>query len=141
MFEYTDPVKPHWITAAQDSFEDIKQAILLDPCLMRFNHQRLIVLHTDFSTRGFGYVLCQPGNDEASTSAMNAYQSSTDFSFMTKSSTAALTQLRSAPDVAVATKFVYTPTWARDFQGTMQLTNAATTSLVNDLFGSPTATQ
>ncbi len=52
------------------------------------------------------------------------------------------TQLRSAPDVAVATNFVYTPTWARDFQGTMWWTNAVTTSLVNDLFGgSLTATQ
>jgi hypothetical protein len=39
MFEYMDPVKPHWTKAAQDSFEDIKQAILLDPCLMQFNHQ------------------------------------------------------------------------------------------------------
>ncbi len=73
MFEYTDPVKPHWTTATQDSFEDIKQAILLDPCLMQFNHQGLIVFHTDFSSRGFGYVLCQPGNGEAFTAAMNAY--------------------------------------------------------------------
>jgi hypothetical protein len=52
MFEYTDPVKPHCTRAAQDSFEDIKQAILSDPCLMQFNHQQLIVLHTDFSSRG-----------------------------------------------------------------------------------------
>jgi hypothetical protein len=70
MFEYTDPVKLHWTTAAQDSFEDIKPAILLDPCLMQFNHQQLIVLCTDFSSRGFGYVLCQPGNNKASTAAM-----------------------------------------------------------------------
>jgi hypothetical protein len=40
-FEYTDPVTPHWTSPAQDSFEDIKQSILLDPCLIRFNHQRL----------------------------------------------------------------------------------------------------
>jgi hypothetical protein len=42
--EYTDPVSPHWTTAAQDSFNDIKQAILSDPCLKRFDHQHLIVL-------------------------------------------------------------------------------------------------
>ncbi len=90
MFEYMDPVKPNWTTAAQDSFEDIKQAILSDPCLMGFNHQQLIVLCTDFSSCGFGYVLCQAGNDEASTTAMNAYRSGADFSFMTKLSTAAL---------------------------------------------------
>jgi hypothetical protein len=90
MFEYTDPVKPHWTTAAQDSFKDIKQAILLDPCLMQFNHQWLIVLCTDFSSCGFGYVLCQSGNNEASTSVIKAYQSGVDFSFMTKLSTTAL---------------------------------------------------
>ncbi len=90
MFEYTDPIKSHWTTAAQDFIEDIKQAILLDPCLMQFNHQQLIVLCTDFSSCGFGYVLCQPENNEASTAAINAYQSGTDFSFMTKSSRAAL---------------------------------------------------
>jgi hypothetical protein len=90
MLEYTDPIKPHWTMAAQDSFEDIKLAILLDPCLMQFNHQQLIILCTDFSSCGFGYVLYQPGNNKASTAAMNAYQSGADFSFMTKSSTAAL---------------------------------------------------
>ncbi len=57
---------------------------------MRFNHQRLIVLCTDLPCRGFGYVLCQPGKNKASTVAMNAYQSGADFSCMTKSSTAAL---------------------------------------------------
>jgi hypothetical protein len=57
---------------------------------MQFNHQQLIILCTDFSSCGFGYVLCQPGNNKASTAAMNAYQSSVDFSFMTKLSTAAL---------------------------------------------------
>ena len=57
---------------------------------MRFNHQCLIVLCTDFLSRGFGYVVCQPGNDKASNEAMNAYQSGADFSFMTKTSTATL---------------------------------------------------
>ncbi len=90
MFEYMDPVNPHWTTAAQDSFKDIEQEILLDPCLMQFNHQQLIVLCTDFSSRGFDYVLCQPGNNKASTAARNAHQSGVDFSYMTKLSTAAL---------------------------------------------------
>ncbi len=27
-FEYTEPITPHWTTAAQELFEDIKQAIL-----------------------------------------------------------------------------------------------------------------
>ena len=42
--EYTKPVALHWTTAAQDSFDDIKHAILSDPCLKRFDHNRLIVL-------------------------------------------------------------------------------------------------
>jgi hypothetical protein len=89
-FEYTDPVTLLWTSVAQDSFEDIQQSVLLDSCLMHFNHQQLIVLCTNFSSRGFGYVVCQPGNDEASNAAMNAYQSGADFSFMTKSSMATL---------------------------------------------------
>ncbi len=57
---------------------------------MQFNHQRLIVLCTDFYSRGFGNVLCQLGNGKASTAAMNTYQSGADISLMTELSTAAL---------------------------------------------------
>ncbi len=89
-FEYTDSISPHWSDLSQAAFKDIKQSILSDPCLMCFNHQRLIVLWTDFSSRGMGYVVCQPGNDDTSNAAMNAYQSGNDFSFMTTSSTAVL---------------------------------------------------
>jgi hypothetical protein len=88
--EYTNPVSPHWTTAAQDLFNDIKQAILSDLCLKRFDHQHLIVIQSDFLSKGFGYVICQPANDLALTEAMNAYQSGSDFSFMTKTSTAVL---------------------------------------------------
>ena len=42
--EYTDLVAPLWSDAAQRSLDDVKEAILSDPCLMRFNHNRLIVL-------------------------------------------------------------------------------------------------
>ncbi len=42
--EYTNPVSPHWMTAAQDLFNNIEQAILSDPCLKHFNHQCLTVL-------------------------------------------------------------------------------------------------
>jgi hypothetical protein len=82
--EYTDPVAPLWSDAAQRSMDDIKEAILLDPCLMRFNHNRLVVLRTDFSSLGFGYVVCQPGTDESSEAAMVAYRSGSNFAFMTK---------------------------------------------------------
>jgi hypothetical protein len=63
--------------------DDVKDAILLDPCLMRFNHNGLVVLWTDFSSRGFGFVVCQPGKDDSSEAAMVAYQSGSDYAFMT----------------------------------------------------------
>jgi hypothetical protein len=88
--EYTKPVVPHWTTAAQDSFDNIKLAILSDPCLKHFDYSRLIVLRSDFSSKGFGYLVCQPGTDTALTVAMDAYRSGLDFSFMTKNSTAVL---------------------------------------------------
>jgi hypothetical protein len=89
-FEYTKIVAPHWSAPAQAAFDNIKQAILSDPFLKRFNHQRLIVLRTDFSSQGFGYIVCQPGNNDASTAAMDAYQCSSDFNFMATSSVAVL---------------------------------------------------
>ena len=88
--EYTDQVAPIWTDACRRSFDDIRNAILSDPCLARFNHRRLVVLRTDFLSQGFGYVVCQPGTDEASEAAMLAYRSGSDFCFMTKESSAVL---------------------------------------------------
>jgi hypothetical protein len=139
MFEYADPVKPHWTTSAQDSFEDTKQAILSDPFLMQFNHQQLIILHTDFSSRGFGYVLCQPGNNEASTAAMNAYQSGADFSCMTKSSTAALHLVAFGTLRCRGNKVCLHSHLGEGFSGDYAMNKCSHYHLVNDLFGSPTA--
>ncbi len=88
--EYTDPVAPIWTDAAQQALNDLKGAILSDPCLMRFNHKRLVVIRTDFSSKGFGYIVCQPGTDIASEQAMAAYQAGKDFAFMMKESSAVL---------------------------------------------------
>jgi len=82
--KYTDPVAPLWLDAAQRSLDDVKEAILSNPCLMCFNHHRLIVLRTDFSAKGYGFVVCQPGTDDSSEAAMVAYRSGSDFVFMTK---------------------------------------------------------
>jgi hypothetical protein len=88
--EYTKPVAPHWTTAAQNSFDNIKLTILSNPCLKHFHRNHLIVLQSDFLSKGFSYVVCQPGNGTASTVAMEAYRSGLDFSFMTKDSMAVL---------------------------------------------------
>jgi hypothetical protein len=64
--------------------DNVKDAILSNPCLMCFNHNRLVVLHTNFSSCGFGFEVCQPGMDKSSEAAMVAYQSGSDFAYMTK---------------------------------------------------------
>jgi len=64
--------------------DDMKDAILSDPCLMRFNQNCLVVLRTDFLSRGFGFVVCQPGMEESSEAAMIAYRSGSGFAFMNK---------------------------------------------------------
>ena len=88
--DYSDPVGPIWNDAAQVAMDDLRNSILADPCLMRFNPNRLVVLRTDFSAKGFGYVICQPGTDAASEQAMAAFLAGHDFTFMTKESSAVL---------------------------------------------------
>jgi hypothetical protein len=81
--EYTNPVAPIWSHAAQPTLDNLKGAILANPCLMHFNHKRLVVLRTNFLSKGFSYVVCQPGTDTASEQAMAVYQEEQDFAFMT----------------------------------------------------------
>ena len=88
--EYTEPVAPFWTEAAQQSFDDVRDAMLSDPCLQRFDYRKPVILRTDFSARGFGYVLLQPGNDDASQQASQAYRDGKGFTFMTKGSKAVL---------------------------------------------------
>ena len=88
--EYTEAVGLHWTLEAQAAWEDLKGAILSDPCIQRFDHHKLIVLRTDFSSKGFGYVLLQPGNNEGSVKAAQDYLDDKGFNFMTKNSKAIL---------------------------------------------------
>jgi hypothetical protein len=68
--EYTNPVADIWTDACQHSFNNIWEAIVSDPCLLRYNCNRLVILHTNFSALGFGYVVCQPGIAKVSEAAM-----------------------------------------------------------------------
>ncbi len=88
--EFTDLVAPYWNNAAQASLDDIKDAILANPCILRFDYRKLIMLRTDFSSIGFGWVLCQPGDNETSNNAVQNYWSGKGFTFMTKESSAVL---------------------------------------------------
>ena len=80
--EYVDPVMPIWTDAVQHAMDDLKESILSNPCLMCFNHNCLVILRTNFSSAGFGYVVCQPNTDEV----IVAFQAGQDFMFMTKDS-------------------------------------------------------
>jgi hypothetical protein len=82
--EYTDPIKPLWTNAAQAAWEDMKTAIVSNLCLKRFDYRKLVVLRTDFSAMGFGYVLLQPGSDNASMQVAQDYRCGKAFTFMTK---------------------------------------------------------
>ncbi len=48
------------------------------------------MLQSDFSSKGLGYVVCQPGINNASIEAMNTYRSGADFSFTNETSMAVL---------------------------------------------------
>jgi hypothetical protein len=82
--EYTEAVGDMWTAEANNAFEELKQSVLCDPCLRRFDHRKLTVLRTDFPALGFGYVVCQPGDDECSLAKAAQYMSSNGFGFMTK---------------------------------------------------------
>jgi hypothetical protein len=88
--EFTESAAPHWTNDAQAALDDVRNAILSNPCLQRFDHRKLIVLRTDFSKDGFGYVLCQPASDESLLRAVQEYRDGRGFSFMAKSSSVIL---------------------------------------------------
>ncbi len=82
--EYTEAVGNMWTAEANSAFEELKNSVLCNPCLRWFDHCKLTVLRTDFSALGFGYVVCQPGNDECSLAKTSQYMSSNRFGFTTK---------------------------------------------------------
>ena len=88
--EYTDLIAENWTPEAETAWNDLKEAILSDPCIQRFDHRKLVVLSTDFSSLGFVYVFLKPGNNEALVRAAQDYRAGKGFSFMTKGSTATL---------------------------------------------------
>ena len=88
--EYTTTLGDKWSLEAAAAWDDMRHAVLKDPCLRRYDHRKLLVLRTDFSAEGMGYVACQPADDEESLSAMHKCLQGGSFDFMTKDSTAQL---------------------------------------------------
>jgi hypothetical protein len=54
----TEPIGDRWTPAVQATFGSLGKSILDDPCLWRFDQSKLTVLHTNFSSKGFGSVIC-----------------------------------------------------------------------------------
>ncbi len=82
--EYTKAVGNMWTVDANRAFNKLKQSVLSNPCLSWFDHHKLTVLRTDFSALGYGYVVCQPGNNKCSLAKTSQYMSGNGFGFMTK---------------------------------------------------------
>ena len=79
--DMTEPIGDRWTDAQQNCFRELQKSILDDPCLRRFDHTKLVVLLTDFSAIGFGYVATQPGDDEESLSTMQKCMRGGEFDF------------------------------------------------------------
>ncbi len=88
--EYTMQLKSLWTQEAQHTFTDICHAVLKDPCLQQYNNCKLLMLHTDFSSKRFGYVALLPADNNASLAAMHRNMQGGSFGFITKDSTATL---------------------------------------------------
>jgi hypothetical protein len=81
---------PLWDKSAQSEFDDIRKALLSDPCLKRFDHRKRLYLQTDFCKDGFGWCASQPGNDNASLAAMQREMRGGDCEFMLPNSSLVL---------------------------------------------------
>jgi hypothetical protein len=81
---YTKALGEMWTPEAQITFDNLWGSILCDPCLWRFDPRKLTILRTDFSSKGFGYVVCQPNDDNASLALASQFMSGNGFHFLSK---------------------------------------------------------
>ena len=82
--DYTEAVGDHWTPTARKTFDDLRNSILCDLCLRRFNPKKLTVLRTDFFAKGFGYLVCQADDDDVSLALVSQFMSGNGFQFLTK---------------------------------------------------------
>ena len=88
--DYAAPIGEQWTTESQSCFDELRETLLSDPCIKRYDHTKLLVLCTDFSSFGFGYVATQPADDQVSFDAMKRRMDGGDFDFLKKDSKASL---------------------------------------------------
>jgi hypothetical protein len=99
-----------WTPKAQSTFDELRNSILGDPCLQRFHPHKLTVLQTDFSSKGFGYVVCQADNDDTSLALASQVMSGNGFHFLTKTNGFPFTPSHLVHVGVVATNNSSTPT-------------------------------
>ncbi len=64
---------------AEATLEDMKNAILSDPCILHFDYRKLSALHTNFCSHRFGWMLCQPGEGAMTNQVVHNYQAGERF--------------------------------------------------------------
>ena len=78
------PIPPHeWTPKLDAAFTDLKQAIVSDPCLARYDSNLPVFLKTDWSGAGMSYILMQPANNTAAQEALALLQAGGDNLFDT----------------------------------------------------------
>jgi hypothetical protein len=88
--DYSSTSKDLWTPAAKSAFDRMQNTVLSNPCLWRYYHCKLLVLRTNFEANVFGYVACQPSDNDASLNVMHKCMQGGSFNFMTKASTTLL---------------------------------------------------
>eukprot|EP00957_Ditylum_brightwellii_P139678 10645407-Ditylum_brightwellii.AAC.1 len=53
-----------------EEYKDIKDSLLSKPILQKVNPKKRFYIKTDFSAKGRGFTLCQPGDDKELLEAM-----------------------------------------------------------------------
>ncbi len=88
--DYSSTIRDLWTPVAKSTFDQMRNAIVDDPCFRWYDHCKLLVLRTNFSAKGFGYDTCQPMDNDTSLNAMHKCMQGGSFDFMTKDSTTLL---------------------------------------------------
>jgi hypothetical protein len=82
--DYTKVLGKMWMPEAQITFDDLRGSILGNPYLRQFDPRKLTILRTVFSSKGFGYVVCQPNGNDASLALASQFMSGNGFHFLPK---------------------------------------------------------
>ena len=75
-----------WTPEHEAERNDMLNALLSKPCLMRYNPETRCYVRTDFSALGFGGALPQPDDDEESLAAVRREMAGGECEFMKKDS-------------------------------------------------------